>query len=775
MRTKYEVQGMMCAACQANVARSVEKLDGVSFVNVSLLNKSMVVDYNPELVGDETIIDAVVSAGYGCKVFINESIRKIQEKRAQSLRKSRNSLILSFVFLILLMVFSMGPMIPPVKEAMHSSAHSSALHLVGVSAQIVLLVPILYLNRPHFISGFKSLKNRHPNMDALVALGSTVSILYGLYVYVLLWIAFSQGNSQEVMRLSMNIYFESAAMIPTFISLGKYFEAKATNKTTASISSLMSLTPETALLWKEDHEVEVASEELREEDLVLIRPGMSVPADGIIVSGYGNLNESMITGEAVPVYKGAGDKVIAGTVNAEGSFVFRIVSIGKDTTLAKIVNLVEEASESKAKMARLADRVSSFFVPAVILLSVFVFGLWLLLTGIGVAGDSCPDWNLSIQLAVSVLVISCPCALGLATPVAVMVGTGKGAEQGILIKSATAFESMREVDVVLFDKTGTLTKGDMSVHQVVAKEENEDSLLAKVASIERYSEHPLSKAIVHFADSKGLKVVDCPDFQSIPGKGVYGNGLWVGNKTLMEENNISFEECASDFDALSKQGLTVLFVANKERVIGLFGVGDSLKENAAFSVQRLQKLGKRVAIVSGDNHLTAQAFAEKLGLDEVYAECLPGHKEELVSKLQSQGLKVAFVGDGINDAPALTRADVGIALGAGTDIAIDSSDLILARSDPKDVLAAFYLSARVVRTIKQNLAWAFLYNLLLIPLAAGAFYGISVSPNWLTGSQAHLVLTPMIGSLAMSLSSVTVVLNALRLRFFKTPNPKEEE
>ena len=774
MKKKYDVSGMMCAACQANVNRAVKNIDGVENVNVSLLGKNLVVEFDETKTGDEAIIQAVSQAGYGCAVYVNESIRKIQQRRALALKKARNKLLWSIGLLVLLMVFSMGPMIPPVMEAIHHSGQMALICLLNVIAQMVILVPIVILNFHHFSSGYRSLFKGHPNMDALVALGSTVSIVYGLYIFVLMTIAFVQGNADAVMEHSMNIYFESAAMIPTFISLGKYFEARATNKTTASIANLMALTPDVALVVRNGEEVEVQTESIQEEEIVAVKPGMSVPVDGVVISGYGNIDQSAISGESLPVYKKEGDKVVAGTVNKEGSFLLRVTRVGKDTTIAKIVALVEEASDSKAPIARLADRISAIFVPSVIAISLLTFGLWMLLSGLGVVGSSQPDWGLSVQLSVSVLVISCPCALGLATPVAIMVGTGKGAENGVLIKSAEAFERAQKVNYVLLDKTGTLTKGEMALKKIVAFDGDETKLIRRVAAIEQHSEHPLSKAVVRYAKLAGIEFARSETFVNIPGKGVKGDGLVIGNKALLDEDEVEYASVNEEFETLSREGNTVLFVAEKQRVIGLLAIGDEIKENAANAIKTMQKAGKKVAIVTGDARITAEAIARELGVDEFYAEVLPEEKEAIVSKKQSEGYCVAFVGDGINDAPALTRADVGIAIGAGTEVALESSDIILARNDPMDIVAAFELSGKVVRNIKQNLTWAFLYNIILIPLAAGAFYGVSVQPNWFTGSQSHLVLTPMIGSLAMSLSSVTVVLNALRLRLFRFQRPKEE-
>ena len=770
MKRKFEVTGMMCAACQANVDRAVAKLNGVKSVNVSLLSKSMIVEYDEAKVSEEQINQAVISSGYGCSIFVNQSVRQIQEKRKKELAVRRNKLIASVILLLCLMVFSMGPMVVPAwMDFIHNSPNMVALCIINVVIQFVFLVPIVVLNFHHYVSGYKSLIKLHPNMDALVALGSTASVVYGLYSLIAMIVAAACNESEMVMALSMNIYVESAAMIPVFISLGKYFEAKATSKTTASIASLMALTPETALLMRGEEAVEVPTESLQEGDVVLVKPGMSVPVDGVVASGYGEIDESAITGESLPVYKKVGDKAVGATVNQDGTFTMEVTSVGKDTTIGKIVELVQQASDSKAPIARLADKISLFFVPTVILLSLITFATWLILTGTGaVAAEVKPDVNLAFQLAISVLVISCPCALGLATPVAIMVGTGKGAENGLLIKSAEAFEITEKVDVVLFDKTGTLTKGEPIVTDALYYTKKETKVLEDVVCIEANSEHPLSKAIVRYGVDLGVVPSLAEDFDNYPGKGVGGNGYYIGNHALMADYDIDVSQAEADFLRLSEEGKTVIFVAHKGELMALFALADEIKESAKSAVKTLQKLGKKVGILTGDNEKTAHYVGKVLGVDYVYAGVLPGQKESIVSNLQKEGHKVAMVGDGINDAPALTKADVGIAIGAGTDIAIESSDIVLVRNDPRDVVSVIELSKKVVINVKENLAWAFLYNLILIPLAAGALYGVTVAPNWFTGSQSHLVLTPMIGSIAMSLSSVTVVLNALRLRFFKT-------
>ncbi len=771
MKRKYQVDGMMCSACQANVDRAVKKIPGVTSCNVSLLSKSMVVEYDESFCHDEDIISGVESAGYHASIYVNESIRKIQARRKKELAKRRNKLIVSILLLIGLMFFSMGPMISGFPAMDHPQYE--LLIFLDITAQFLFLIPIVILNFDHYKSGLKALIKLHPNMQTLVALGSIVSVLYGLYAYVMIIVGWSTHQHQIVMDYSMNIYVESAAMIPVFVSLGKFFEAKATDKTSSSIASMLSLTPETANLVRGEEVVEVPTETLQIDDIVLVKPGESVPADGIIMQGNGSVDESSLTGESLPANKKEGDRLIGSTVCKDGSFLMKITEVGKETTMAKIISLVEEASSSKAPIARLADRVSLIFVPTVIGLSIVVFALWMVLTGLGIAGASHPDINLAFQLSVSVLVVSCPCALGLATPVAIMVGTGKGAENGILIKSAEAFERAKKVDYVLFDKTGTLTEGKMAVHTIIAYEKNE--WLPLVASVESHSEHPLAKAILSYCQSKGLSYSSCPDFVSIPGKGVIGNGLYVGNEALMKEKDVDVSSIQSDLSSLAKQGLTSLIVADFSKILGLIGVGDQIKSNAKEAIALLKKQGIHVAMISGDNAMTAEYVGKQLGLDQVYGGVLPDGKLEVLKNLQKEGHVVAMVGDGINDAPALTQADVGLAIGAGTDVAMNSSDIVLTRSDPLDVVSAFDLSHRVVKNIKENLAWAFFYNLLLIPLAAGAFYAISVSPNWFTGNQEHLVLTPMIGSVAMSMSSVTVVLNALRLRFYKKKTIKEEK
>ena len=758
MKKKYNVTGMMCAACQANVDHAVCKIDGVHSVNVSLLANNMVVDFDESKVSDETIIQAVTKVGYGASPFVNESLKAIQEKKKKELHGRLVRLIISLVLLAILMVVSMGGM------TLHEYSHIpnmddpnfSLIVFLEVTLQILILIPIIIINFSYFTNGFKSLFRLHPNMNSLIALGSAISTLYSLYSYTMMIVNWSLGQPGQVMHYFMNLYFESAAMILVFVSIGKYFEKRATNKTTESITNLMALTPDTAYVLRNGEEVEVQTESLMIDDLVVVKPGQSIPTDGVIEEGYGNIDESAITGESLPIYKTKGDKVIGATINKNGSFTFRVTSVGKDTTISQIIGLVEKASESKAPISRLADKISLIFVPTVIGLSLITFVVWMIITHFnpGIVWNEMTPFSFSLRFAITVLVVSCPCALGLATPVAIMVGTGKGAENGILIKSAEAFERLEKVDVLLFDKTGTLTKGQMSVRSIKVYEGDETFLLKEAAAVESHSEHPLSKAVVDEAKKQNITFAESEGFEYIPGQGVEGDGTVIGNASLTKEKGIDISKAETDFASFSKQGWTPLYVAKDNRLIGLIAIGDEVKENSKFAIKSLQNLGKKVFIVTGDNKITAKAIADSLGVDEVYSEVLPGDKESIVSRLQEEGHKVAFVGDGVNDAPALMKADVGIAVGAGSDIAIDSADIILVRNDPFDVVSAIKLSKKTVRIIKENLLWAFFYNILLIPIAAGVFYPI-------------LYMIPMFGSIAMSISSVTVVLNALRLRLFK--------
>src|SRR5574344_1382664 len=753
MKQKYDVKGMTCASCQTHVNNAVKGTKGVNGVEVNLLTNSMIVDYDSNLVKPENIIKSVQNAGYDAEIHQNVTIKAQQLKKEKDLKKRKQGLLISLICLFFLLVISMGPML-----LMHLGVNLGINPYIQIGLEIVFLVPIIIINFFYFTRGFKALFKLKPNMDSLIALGSTVSIIYALYSYIMMIIV-GLIQKADISIYTEQIYFESAGTILTLVSLGKYFENRATNKTTEVISKLMNLAPDLVTILENNKEKTIAIEDLKVGDIVIIKPGDSIPADGTIVSGYINVDEAAITGESMPIYKKIGDTAISGTINRLGSCTIRIDKIGDDTTLNKLISLVEEASNSKAPLAKLADKISGLFVPIVISLSIITFIVWLFISSF--------NFSESINFAISVLVISCPCALGLATPVAIMVGTGKGAENGILIKSAEAFENLAKVDVVLFDKTGTLTEGEMGFRSLKVYEGNENEILAKVASIESLSEHPLSKAIVEEAQKRGLHFAETKDFVYEPGLGVRGEDFAIGNAAMMKELGVSLSGTEEDFSLLSSRGETGLYVAQNGYLLALFGVGDEARPSSAQAVKALKALGKRVALVSGDNPLTAKGVGKSLGIDEVFAGVLPSGKAEIVSSLQKQGLKVAFVGDGVNDAPSLSQADVGIAIGAGSDIAIDSADIILVRNDPLDVVSAISLSRAVTKNIKENLLWAFGYNVILIPLAAGVLYNVIVS--W-----GHFVLTPTIAAIAMSLSSVTVVLNALRLRRFKKETPKEE-
>ena len=744
MKKKFNVTGMTCAACQTHVGKSVNNLEGVKIANVNLLSNSMVVEFDENKLTDKDIIHAVEESGYGATIYENEQLKVVQLRKKKELNKQRNFLIASFSFLIPLIYIAMGHMLKwPLPDFVHKDP------IVFIAIQMALTIPIVILNFHYFTSGFKRLFTFAPNMDSLIAIGSVAALFYGVYAFINIILGVQAGNDALVEHHVMNVYFEAAGTILTLVSLGKYLENTAKGKTTAAIEKLINLTPEVALVLIDDKEVEVPVEDIQVGDIVIIKPGMTIPVDGIIVDGYADIDQAAITGESVPVFKQVGDKVISATLNRVGSFKFKVEKVGKDTTLSQIITLVEEAANSKAPMAKLADKVAGIFVPIVIAIALVTFVIWSVFDNV----------EMAMNMAVAVLVISCPCALGLATPVAIMVGTGKGAESGILVKSAVAFERFNQVDTIVFDKTGTLTKGEMAVTNIVA--DNEEQLLVAVASIEKKSEHSLAEAIVRYAIQKGLKLSDHTTFTYYPGLGLIGDyeevTYFVGNLKLMKDHQLDVLDYEAQAERLAIEGKTVLYVGQSGKVIGLIALADEIKLNSAKAVQELISMGKDVILLTGDQKITAKAVAESIGISHYIAEVLPEGKEKEIAALQSQGKVVAMVGDGINDAPALTRADVGISLGAGTDIAIESADIILMKNDLLDVVTALQLTKKVVVNIKMNLFWAFIYNIIGIPLAAGVLY-----PAF------GLLLTPMFASLAMSISSVTVVLNALRLRYFKT-------
>ncbi len=761
MKEKFQVTGMTCSACSAHVQKAVEKLEGAQAVQVNLLTESMMVEYDPDKLCAEQICKAVKAAGYGATLsggqgahadgtgnvngmpdlneIPNDGPTAVFIKKKTGTREARmkRRLLLSVIFLIPLMYAAMG------------------LRFEGAAyLQIVLLLPILYLNRDYFLIGFKRLFQGAPNMDSLIAVGAGASIVYSLY-----------AMSMDAHHL----YFESAGMILTMITIGKYLETMSKAKTSDAIRKLMELSPKTAILLTEDgREVEIPSHQLAAGQLFLLKPGSLIPADGTVVEGASSIDESAVTGESVPVEKQIGDKVVSATLNKTGFLKCRADRVGEDTTLAQIIRLVEEASASKAPIARLADRVSGVFVPVVMGIALITFVGWLL---------SGATMEFAISSAISVLVISCPCALGLATPVAIMVGTGVGAKHGILIKSGEALQRAHEVDTFVLDKTGTITEGKLSVAevQVLTEGVTETELLRIAAALEKKSEHPLAEAVITYASELGIEIPEAIAFQAIPGKGIQGrmpdgmcgdvpkgdetgHAFYVGNKVFLTEKGIPMdEEKIALIDQISRTGHTPLLVAGKTLLLGIIGVADSIRETSMEAIQKCREMGIHVVMLTGDNRITAEAVREKLQIDEVVAEVLPQDKEAKIRQLQSEGRKVAMVGDGINDAPALVSADVGMAIGAGTDVAMESADIVLMKSDLRDAVTAALLSRQVMRNIKQNLFWAFFYNAIGIPLAAGLLY-----------PSLGLQLTPMFGAAAMSLSSVFVVTNALRLRGFQS-------
>ena len=741
MTEKFNVTGMTCSACSAHVEKSVKKLNGVKSVNVNLLQNNMHVDFDETAVSVDDIINAVVSGGYGASVAGKEQEKK-DNKIDNEISNMKFRLIVSLVCLVPLMYISMGHMWGwPFLNVFHGAENGITFALT----QMLLTLPIMYVNRKYYITGFKTLFHGAPNMDSLIAIGSGAAFTYGIIARYCIGYGLGHGDKEFAHSYMMNLYFESAAMILALITLGKFLESRAKGKTSQAIEKLIDLSPKTAVVIRDGKEVTVGVDDVQIGEIVAVKAGQSVPLDGVIVEGNGAIDESAITGESIAVEKNVGDKVIGATINKSGYFKFKVEKVGEDTALSQIIHLVEEASASKAPIAKLADKVSGIFVPVVISIAVITIIVWLLL-GKGI--------SFALSMGISVLVISCPCALGLATPTAIMVGTGKGAQYGILTKSAESLETAHQVDTVVLDKTGTITEGKPSVTDIAPVGISDKELLQIAASIEYLSEHPLAKAIVEKAD--GLEFSDVADFEQIVGQGVKGNvdgkKVLAGNYKMMRENNIE----VSEDEIFANDGKTSLYFAVDNKFVGIIAVADTIKETSRQAIEDMRNMGLDVIMLTGDNAVTANAIKNKLPLSSAVAEVLPSDKEEVVRKLQQSGHKVAMVGDGINDAPALTRADVGIAIGAGTDIAIESADIVLMKSNLQDVVTSIELSHSVIKNIKENLFWAFFYNALGIPIAAGVLYGI-----------AGLKLNPMIAAHAMSFSSVLVVSNALRLRFFK--------
>ena len=764
---KFEVGGMTCAACQAHVDKAVRGVTGVSDVTVNLLSGSMTVDYDEGSVSAEDICRAVDRAGYsaasqdagasapsgaGAGASASRAALKSPTAKLEATADAmRRRLVVSIVFLVPLFYLGMGHMLGwPVPAVFADHTHSMTLALT----ELLLLIPIVFENRAYFTNGFKSLWHRAPTMDALIAIGATASIGWSLFAMFVMADQLAAADVHAAMMTAMdNLYLESAGTILTLVTVGKYLETRSKAKTGGALEKLIDLAPKTAHVVDADGtEREVAAETLQPGDVIRVRPGESLPVDGVVVDGASAVDESALTGESIPVEKRAGDAVSAATINRTGTFMFRATRVGADTSLAKIVQLVEDANATKPPIARLADKVAGVFVPAVIGIAVVTFVVWLAVSG---------SVTEAITSAVAVLVISCPCALGLATPVAIMVGTGRGAEMGILFKSAEALEALRGVDVVVLDKTGTITQGKPAVTNVVPEEGvSEKALLKLAATLEAGSEHPLAEAVMALAEERGIVPREASDFAAVPGKGVTareGANVVAGNARLMAELGVEVDEAR--LEAFAREGKTPLMFAKNGRLVGTIAVADQVKPSSADAIAALRGLGVHAVMLTGDNHTTARAIARGVGLgeDEVIAEVMPADKERHVRELQEAGHTVAMVVDGINDSPALARADVGLAIGAGADIAKEGADVVLMHSDLLDVARAIELSRAVIRNIKQDLFWALCYNACGIPLAAGVFYPFL---GW--------QLSPMFGAAAMSLSSVCVVTNALRLTRFKT-------
>ena len=764
MKQKFDVTGMTCSACSAHVEKSVSKLEGVQCVNVNLLQNSMVVEYDDNALGTTDIIHAVESGGYGASV---QGETKTQETpknvAAEEMHHMKRRLIASFCFLIPLFYISMGHMMGAPLPAILLGDENV---MIFALTQLFLTIPVLIINKKYFVVGFKALWNKAPNMDSLIALGSAASVIYSVFAIYSMAYAMGHGDLMTAHHYGMELYFESAAMILTLITVGKYMETRSKGKTSEAISKLMDLAPKTATVLRGGVEQEIPVEDVVTGDTIIVKPGQRIPVDGKIIEGFSAVDESAITGESIPVEKQVGDTVIGATVNKSGYFRMTATRVGKDTTLSQIIALVEEAGASKAPIAKLADKVSGVFVPVVITIAILAAVIWF------VAGNQ--PFSFALSIGIAVLVISCPCALGLATPTAIMVGTGKGAEYGILVKSAESLEIAHQVQTVVLDKTGTLTEGKPVVTDVVlAKGILRNRLLKQAAAVEALSEHPLAEAIVAYAKEKEVAFEKAENLTATAGQGVEadvaGKHILAGNLKMMQERGIQLGEWEAKAVELAEAGKTPLFFAENETFLGIVALADTLKPTSKAAVDAFHQMGIEVVMLTGDNKRTAEAIARELDI-QVIAEVLPQDKEREVRRLQEQGKKVAMIGDGINDAPALMRADVGVAIGAGTDVAMESADIILMKSDLMDAVTAIELSHATIRNIKENLFWAFFYNACGIPLAAGVFYPFL---EW--------KLNPMFAAAAMSFSSAFVVGNALRLRLFRpkyakttTALPKED-
>lgn len=745
-----DITGMSCSACSSRIEKVVNKMQGVEQMSVNLLKNNAHVTFDESVVDEKAIIARIEKLGFGARVHAANVAAPVpqQDTAAQEMEEMRQRLIGSLLFAGLVFYQHMGRMWG---WPLPSFILGQENELINALLQMLWCIPVLFIDRKYFIHGVRNLLSGAPNMDSLIAVGSGASFIYGLYSVFGMAYAFGHNRLDLLPGFADALYFEASAVILALVTVGKFMEARAKSHTSDAIKALMNLTPKTALVERHGLQGEIPVEEVVAGDVLIVKSGASVPVDGKIIEGSAALDESALTGESLPVDKTIGDKVIGGTINRSGYFKMEATAIGADTALAKIIALVDEATSSKAPIAKLADKVSGYFVPAVIGIAVLAAVVWLALGA---------SWHFALTIAISVLVISCPCALGLATPTAIMVGTGRGAKSGILIKSATALETAHKIDTVILDKTGTITAGKPVVTDILPIKITENELLAFAAGLEKLSEHPLGEAIVAAAEAKQLVLPEAGNYKQIPGQGVTaelaGAECAAGNLKLLEALNVDVSSLMERYDKLAAQGKTPLYFVRAGELLGCIAVADTVKPTSREAIGKLQAMGLRVLMVTGDNQATAEAIRAQVGVDEAVAQVLPQDKEAVIRKLQQEGHIVAMVGDGINDAPALARADIGIAIGAGTDIAIEAADMVLIKSDLLDVAKAICLSRRVMTNIKENLFWAFIYNAVGIPFAAGVFY---TAFGWL--------LNPLIAAAAMSCSSVSVVTNALRLRFIK--------
>ena len=781
MKERFDVTGMTCSACSSHVEKSVGKLTGVENVSVNLLTNSMQVEFDENKLDTAGIIKAVEDAGYGAAVK-DEHAKSGAKTSGQSgsqennglsaveqnVKNMKKRLIVSLIFWIPLMYVSMGHMIYqwlniPMPPFTMNFLHGNENAITYAFTQFLLLLPILIANQKYFKNGFKTLWHRSPNMDSLIAIGAGAAILYGIFAIYRIGYAMGHGDMMVVHQYAHDLYFESAGTILTLITIGKYLETKSKGKTSEAITKLLNLAPKTVTVVRDGVEQVVDAADVGKGEIFLVKPGESVAVDGIVLEGKSSFDESAITGESIPVPKQEGDAIVSASMNKSGLIRAKATKVGEDTTIAQIIRLVEEASSSKAPIAKMADKIAGVFVPTVITIALITGVIWLI---------SGATFEFAMSTAIAVLVISCPCALGLATPVAIMVGTGKGAENGILIKSGDALETAHQIDTVVLDKTGTITQGKPVVTDIICaagKSADKTQLLQIAGSLEKGSEHPLAEAIVNYCVTNNISLEKVADFNALFGKGiegtVSGTHYYAGNEKMMEEKGISLSaEQKNQIRELAKQGRTPLLFADENQFLGIVAVADVVKPTSKEAVQKFRDYGIHVIMLTGDNEVTAQAIKEQVGIDEVIAGVLPTQKEEKISALKQAGHKVAMIGDGVNDAPALASADVGIAIGAGTDVAIESADIVLMKNDLLDAVGAVKLSKAVIRNIKENLFWAFFYNSIGIPLAAGVLYPLF-----------QIKLNPMFGAAAMSLSSVCVVSNALRLRWVKLHDAKKTQ